>query len=357
MKRTLAALVAAVSLHAAQVSAGEGGMKPMSTVEGAIAGLDGCSGKAWSMCPAYVELESYGAKAVPEMVASLQAQRSLPTHALLELIVTAAPKNSGIGTQLVVLATRLTDDLAAAYYQAAVKIDGQRAFDALVAQFERADMARGRALMKGMAELRQPALAFVAARLPRATDPVGLADLAVEVAGVAGDRELLAELVNTTRNRRAQIRLASTAIELGLATEGLFDVAYAGLTSDDPVVRSDTRERFSASSIPVDLVSKFRAVYEAHAKTVTLDHSLARQLLLLGSTDRAAFELQLGGLTSSHVGTRIMTAMSIRTYAPRLAPELAAELDKRVTSTLLTATGRFQVELAKGQAALRAALT
>jgi hypothetical protein len=320
------------------------------SMQTALVALTLCE-KTHGECEPANVIASWGANAVPALLTRLKQRPS--DHRALELIKRA--KVAGSGLKLLALVRTATSPKT--LYQAAVEIDGKRAFDELARRLDQTTQDEAaRDIFYGMQTRRDDALTYVVKMLPRSPDPVRLADFAYELSDDTTG-ETMRRLLGKTTDPRAKTRLALAAMRAngGAQSAELWDVLADGLTSNDATIRKDTHDHFPVYLVPAAERARFLAIYEADIANGrrTLDHNTGIDMLKLGSREEAILELLFGGLDSKQQPVRFRAANDARRLADRLPADVKARVVTRIEAVLPDADAKFRKYLDRALDALR----
>lgn len=212
-------------------------------------------------CKAFDALVAFGAQAAPELTAlAVDGSAKIEARRLAAKALGKA-KVADAGPKLIEAANKLDDSLAQGdFYEAAGECGGQPVFDALIAELGKAmastDDGREIPLRHGLRKFPKETLAWAKTKLPKAKDPVAVADL---VDDNATDAAMVQSFLPATKDLMARNRLAKKAIELGATDDKLWDVFLQSLASDDQYDRADAGNFLASivTKVPADKKAKF----------------------------------------------------------------------------------------------------
>jgi hypothetical protein len=319
----------------------------------ALAALPGCSNHYRDQdCEPYAVIESWGAKAVPRLLAAVK--NGADRTAYLALIERADVPGSGLAL-LAIARSMKPDGIQSWIYRSAVEIDRELAFDSLAAEAETAGDAWTMQLVAdGMRVMPERALAWVSRELPVTARPIEVAQLAAHLVNSETAPAIL-RLASRTTDPRAKLHLVGAAADYNASDDSTWTIFRAGLTSRDGAIRDLARELFSPSFVPRQLGPTFLPIVEAEMAGRALDRDDARKLAQLGSTREDVYDLLFEGLDSESRSARFMSVMSMEKMAEYVPASLRAKYIGLVSRAIASSNDeRWIARADKAIAALRA---
>jgi hypothetical protein len=243
-------------------------------------------------CKPYDTLVAFGAPAGADLVAfATDASKPLEPRRLAVAAV-GQLKVAGAGPKLVAAGLAEKDGVAGMdFFKAAGECGGDDTFAALTAQYDKenhGDMGDHLTeLRQGISAFPEKAMAWATAAMPKAKDATKYADVISDVAKPA-DKDAIAALVGTIKDKMANNRLAAKAIELGATDGKLWDALIAGLESDNNFDHDDVGNFLEpiASKIPADkkqkVIDLIKKALAKDMKDPTMQMGLTKTLAALG---------------------------------------------------------------------------